>query len=222
MKRTVRFGVAVFASAMFMPQLSGQVCKSVKNIGNNVGRCVDEGNYCYLSGKNESIPTGTCESSGGPTEWGCTCNLQGKPHQYFFLELGGLSSSDSQPGAQSAGIGLSTVNNFSDAVTFTCSVTGAAPGSTVPSCSVNPSTIAAGNPYYNATLLVPTQGLPPGNFTVTVSATGGSARDSATTTLTIPVAKQSGGGTISMVIFAALLGLWASRFIWPMRRGMEQ
>src|ERR1035441_8657294 len=122
----IRCLATLLALAAFLPRLAAQ-CAVVKNTGSLVnpsfdaGRCVSEGGYCYLGGKDQSTPEGKCATTGKPPNWGCQCLMQGNPVPYFVLNPGTLSTINSPKGTQTAIIGLISVNGFSGNVSASCS-----------------------------------------------------------------------------------------------------
>lgn len=172
-----KYIVTLLVLATFTPQMAAQ-CEAVKNTGSianpssGTGRCVAEGGYCYLVGKNQDTPYGKCASSGGPGHWGCECSTNGVVSSYFALNPGTLTTFNSPRGTASALIGVISVNGFSGTIKASCRIT-AAPSNTNPSCSINPSSETVDSSGGLLTLSVPTQGLIPGNYTVEVDASTG-------------------------------------------------
>lgn len=245
--------VTLLVLASLTPQMAAQ-CQAVKNTGSiaspssGAGRCVAEGGYCYLVGRNQDTPYGKCASSGGPGDWSCACSTNGVVSSYFALNPGALTTFSSPPSTATALIGVLSVNGFSGSLKASCRIT-AAPINTNPSCSLSPSSQTVDSSGGLLTLTVPIQGLIPGNYTVEVDASTGTPpvvgdgsvsvpsstgyfgpslnsnnppsnyyRASTSLGLSIPEPKASGGTPLALICFAVLLMVWSWRHNERMRR----
>jgi len=221
-KRYLTIVATCLASSLVLAQ-----CIPIPNTGTllnpspNAGRCQVEadGSFCYLAGKDQSIPTGKCETQGRPGNWNCTCNMAGQPAPYFVLNPGFLANDMHTPGIMSGGIGLLAVNGFSGNVTVSCLVSGPIPAEVHPSCTLTPTAVTVGSIGGFTNLSVPIANLPLGNYTVQLSASS----DDGTTDLTSmplvispPKPKESGGGIAAFLIFVILIAAWLLERKWRM------
>jgi len=204
---------ALLALGAVTPPATAQ-CAVVPNTGTainpsfNAGRCEKEGGYCFLGGKDQSVPEGKCATTGKPPNWGCQCLMQGNPTPYFVLNPGVLSTINAPRGTQTAGVGVVSVNGFSGTINIACSVSGAAGGNANPSCALSQASITTNSSGGFTTLSVTTSGIAAGNYTVNISAAGGGITDSASLPMTVTVPKVSGGGVVSWSCFAVMLAAW--------------
>ncbi len=115
------------------------------------------------------------------------------------FSLAGAPVTISAPGGSgTATVTITPSGGFTGNVALTCAITGTAGATDAPTCSVGqPAVISSAQPV-NATVSINTQGTTaPGTYTMDVTGTSGSTKDSATVVITVNPPSQSPAFTLS-------------------------